>query len=93
MKMPPAHVEHGESLMTPDHDSEIAKHAYTIWESEGRPSGRDLDHWLRAEAEVKAEHGTNGATAPTRVERVQTAPTAAPVKPQRPAARRVRRTQ
>jgi len=76
--------------MTPDHDSEIARRAYTLWEGEGRPSGKDLDHWLRAEAEVKAEHGNNGATAPTRVE---TVPTAAPGKPQRPAARRARRSQ
>ena len=26
--------------------------AYAIWEEEGRPSGRDLDHWQRAEAEL-----------------------------------------
>ena len=25
--------------------------AYAIWEAEGRPEGRDLDHWLRAERE------------------------------------------
>ncbi|TIX90657.1 DUF2934 domain-containing protein [Rhizobium sp. P44RR-XXIV] len=23
--------------------------AYRIWEEEGRPEGRDLDHWQRAE--------------------------------------------
>lgn len=27
----------------------IAKLAYEYWETEGRPDGRDLDHWLRAE--------------------------------------------
>jgi hypothetical protein len=32
--------------------SEIAERAYRIWEREGRPDGRDLDHWLRAEREV-----------------------------------------
>jgi len=29
---------------------EIRLMAYQIWEDEGRPEGRDLDHWLRAEA-------------------------------------------
>jgi hypothetical protein len=27
----------------------IAALAYTYWESEGRPDGRALDHWVRAE--------------------------------------------
>ena len=30
----------------------VAEHAYAIWESEGKPHGRDVDHWLRAEAEL-----------------------------------------
>jgi hypothetical protein len=25
-----------------------------IWEEEGRPDDKDLDHWLRAEAEIIA---------------------------------------
>lgn len=29
-----------------------AERAYAIWESEGRPHGRDQDHWRRAEAEI-----------------------------------------
>jgi hypothetical protein len=29
--------------------------AYTIWEQEGRPEGRDLAHWLQAEAGIKME--------------------------------------
>lgn len=28
-----------------------AKRAYEIWENEGRPDGRHLDHWLKAEKE------------------------------------------
>jgi DUF2934 family protein len=27
----------------------IRKRAYEIWESEGRPHGRDMEHWLLAE--------------------------------------------
>jgi Protein of unknown function (DUF2934) len=26
--------------------------AYELWESEGRPAGREYDHWLQAEREV-----------------------------------------
>ena len=29
----------------------IRERAYQLWEQEGRPEGRDLDHWLRAERE------------------------------------------
>src|SRR5215470_3629001 len=28
----------------------IRKIAYAIWEKEGRPDGKDLDHWFRATA-------------------------------------------
>ncbi len=30
----------------------IEARAYGLWEHEGRPEGRSLEHWLRAEAEV-----------------------------------------
>ena len=26
--------------------------AYQIWEEEGRPEGREVDHWLQAESEL-----------------------------------------
>jgi len=32
---------------------DIAKLAHHIWEQEGRPDGRDLDIWLRAESQIK----------------------------------------
>ncbi|HMJ90040.1 MAG TPA: DUF2934 domain-containing protein [Candidatus Acidoferrum sp.] len=31
----------------------IARRAYEMWESEGRPDGRDYDHWLQAEAMLR----------------------------------------
>lgn len=34
---------------------EIASRAYTIYEREGRVDGRDMEHWLRAELELKSE--------------------------------------
>lgn len=36
----------------PSHD-EIALCAMTIWVEEGRPEGRDLEHWLKAEARLR----------------------------------------
>jgi hypothetical protein len=35
----------------PSHE-EIAQAAYYLWEREGRPHGRDLEHWHRALAEL-----------------------------------------
>jgi hypothetical protein len=32
-------------------ESRIAERAYALWEAEGRPEGRDKEHWSRAEAE------------------------------------------
>jgi hypothetical protein len=32
----------------PHHDQTIRETAYFIWEREGRPHGRDHDHWVRA---------------------------------------------
>jgi hypothetical protein len=33
---------------------EIAKHAYLLWEQEGRPDGKDVEYWLKAEAQLLA---------------------------------------
>jgi Protein of unknown function (DUF2934) len=41
-------------LSEPGEDEErVRKRAYEIWEEEGRPEGRDLDHWNRAKQEVR----------------------------------------
>ncbi len=32
------------------HHEAVRQMAYRIWEEEGRPEGRALDHWLKAEA-------------------------------------------
>ena len=34
---------------------EVAHRAYWLWESEGRPEGRALAHWLLAEAQLRVE--------------------------------------
>jgi hypothetical protein len=41
-------------MTTLDIDSAIRSRAYQYWKAEGELPGRDLDYWLRAEAEVKA---------------------------------------
>lgn len=33
-------------------DAHVAKRAYEIWEREGRPHGRDREHWLQAVEEL-----------------------------------------
>jgi Protein of unknown function (DUF2934) len=35
-------------------EEEIAACAYFIWEQEGKPIGRTLDHWLQAELQLAA---------------------------------------
>jgi len=33
-------------------ETEIGLRAYQIWEAEGKPDGKDFEHWLRAKAEL-----------------------------------------
>ena len=42
----------GNSNFLLDHSS-IAKRAWEIWQREGCPEGRDLEHWLQAEKELR----------------------------------------
>jgi hypothetical protein len=49
--------------MTAEEEQQIRERAYSIWEREGRQHGRDLDHRLRAEAEIAAERSRGGVTA------------------------------
>lgn len=47
-------------------DSAVAERAYGIWEQEGRPEGREMEHWLRAEAEMRAVALAGAAMRPAR---------------------------
>ena len=49
--------------MTAEEEQQIRDRAYSIWEQEGRPHGRDVDHRLRAEAEIAADRSRGGTTA------------------------------
>lgn len=43
-------------------EEEVRTIAYGIWEQDGRPDGRDVDHWLRAEVAWEAQAATRQAS-------------------------------
>jgi hypothetical protein len=45
-------------------NEEIAALAYSIWEQEGSPEGRDVEHWLQAELHIRGR-GTTQAPPPS----------------------------
>jgi hypothetical protein len=47
----------------PTHD-EIAAAAQHIYESEGRPQGKAMDHWLRAESQLTAQRKSDAESSP-----------------------------
>ena len=50
-----ARVNQEENKLAGEREQRIRDRAYTIWEAEGSLDGKDLEHWLRAEAEIAAE--------------------------------------
>ncbi len=50
------------------HDEEIRLIAYHIWEDEGHPNGRQMEHWLKAETTLQKE--STPQTTPRRTESV-----------------------
>ena len=82
--------------MTEIHDK-VRRRAFEIWEAEGRPEGRDVEHWLRAEAECTADTAKAAKPRKAAAERKAAPKAAAPepktttkttntVKPAKPAA-------
>lgn len=70
-------------------DEAIRDRAYVIWEREGRPHGRDRDHWLQAAWELAGEE----AKAATLTKKAKPAAKAAtPTKRAKPAAKAARKT-
>ena len=67
--------------MDQDHQDRIRQRAHEIWESEGRPEGRDADHWSRAEEELRNQTGNDQPDGDSA--EPQLAQTAAPAKPKR----------
>lgn len=64
-----------ETPAAPTHDV-IARRAYEIWESEGRPDGRAADHWFRAVQQLNAQRSEPAeptAEAPSRMKQNKSA--------------------
>jgi hypothetical protein len=43
------------AAITPAFEQLVRDRAYALWESEGRPAGRDAEHWRLSEAQTLAE--------------------------------------
>jgi hypothetical protein len=43
-------------------ESEIQHAAYLLWIEDGRPDGRDLEHWLAAKEMLTHRHGRDALT-------------------------------
>jgi hypothetical protein len=50
-KLPPG-VSDPADTMDPELRRRIEERAYALWEADGRPDGRALEYWLRAEQEI-----------------------------------------
>ncbi|EUB97895.1 Protein of unknown function DUF2934 [Rhizobium sp. CF080] len=61
----------------------IKKRAYTLWEEEGYPSGKDREHWERA----KLEYATLGPTASKKPAAASRGKSATAAKPPKAAAK------
>lgn len=66
--------------MTPSSEVKIKEVAYELWEQEGRPVGRDQDHYYKAEQLVSGERESTSAK-PKAATRVRKATAKAPATP------------
>ena len=46
-----------QTVVVQDSDEQIRKQAYYLWQQDGCPDGRALDHWLAAQEIVRRRHG------------------------------------
>src|ERR1700693_1247896 len=53
-----------------EHGDAIRERAYSIWDEEGRPHGKHLDHWLRAESEILPQAKVEMAALPVVLRRI-----------------------
>jgi hypothetical protein len=49
-------INKGVYVMTITYE-QIARRAYEIWKKHGEPEGREQEHWLQAETELRKEQG------------------------------------
>lgn len=48
--------------MNDERTRRIQERAHSIWEQEGRPHGRDAQHWSQAEREIDAEDAARASS-------------------------------
>ena len=63
-----------------DREDRVRKRAYQLWEQEGRPPGREMDHWDEASELVAIEENQKLATIPVG-KSANAGPTGEPVEP------------
>lgn len=63
-------------------ENDIARHAYHLWEQDGRPHGRSLQHWLQAERDLDASKRVEPVRGPEPGDSLLVAP--APAAPRDP---------
>jgi hypothetical protein len=51
-----SHIAEEDPQITQPDEEKIRGRAYAIWEREGRPVGRDDEHWHQAEKDVSEGH-------------------------------------
>jgi hypothetical protein len=54
-------------------EERIRTRAYELWEGEGRPEGREIDHWLQAAQELAEERSAMGVAAAPRARKPRSA--------------------
>jgi hypothetical protein len=62
-------------------EEQIRELAYSIWEREGRPDGKDVDHYMRAKQILEARETEKAAFKAPSAGRVPAAGTAQPARP------------
>jgi hypothetical protein len=48
----------------PDHEHRVRERAYLLWESDGKPHGRDVEYWERARALIGMKESTGSGLLP-----------------------------
>lgn len=46
-----------------EREEHIRHRAHELWDNEGKPEGREMDFWLRAERELDGKSGQGGSEA------------------------------
>lgn len=73
--------------MSDNDQQRIRERAYALWESLGRPHGREEEHWHQARQELAQEQDAGRPPAPAAVPKARKKPAAATA-PKAPAKRR-----